>query len=375
VPAADVEKLVAGNTGFGFDLMNQVVQAQPDANVFISPYSVSRALQMTVTGARGETKAEMQRVLKTEGIPASSLRAASRDLHDQLATRTNVTLNLANRLWYQEGFHLKPSFAEVNRIFFQGELAGVDFGSPQAAKTINDWADTETHGKIKDVVQFPFPPLTRLVLANAIYFKGKWVTPFQKNGTRPCAFHLANGQTKQTPMMSQEGKFAYEADPNFQAVKLRYEGGLQIELYLPATNSSPQALLADLATRWKHVETGFSQLEGGVMLPKFRIEYDVTLNQPLEALGMKSAFGTKADFSGIAEEPLYISELKQKSYVDVNEEGTEAAAMTSEMMVMSAGPRKEFTIILDRPFFFMISDMNTGSILFMGVVNDPVAGD
>jgi serpin B len=379
--AGDRDKLVAANTGFGFDLMNQVVQAKPNTNVFISPYSVSSALQMVENGAAGGTLAEMQQALKTSGMPAGSLNAAFQDLNAQFTGRKDVMLNLANGLWYQAGFHLKPAFAEDNQKFFQAGLAGVDFNNPQSANTINDWADTQTHGKIKDVVQFPFPPLTRLILANAIYFKGQWVTPFKKHLTRPRTFHLANGQTKQTPMMTQEGSFAYQADPKFQAVRLPYEGDLQMELFLPATNSSPQALLAELAgqeARWAAVAHGFSMQEGVVTLPKFRIEYDVTLNQPLEALGMKSAFAANADFSGIANEPLYISQVKQKSYVDVNEKGTEAAAVTTitvMALAMREPPKERFTMVLDRPFFFVISDMNTGSILFMGVVNDPVAGD
>jgi len=380
-PAADQAKLVAANTAFAFDLMHQIVPPKPDANVFISPFSVSSVLQMVNTGAAGATKAEMQQALKTAGLPADSLSPAFKSLDDQFTGRSDVILNLANGLWIQQGFSLKPAFVADNRKFFQAELADVDFGQPQSAQAINDWADQKTKGKILGVVQFPFPRLTRLVLANAIYFKGTWVEPFKKSLTRPRDFHPANGPAKPMPMMLRAGSFAYQETEDFQAVKLPYKGGLQMELYLPNTNSSPQKLLAGFVAsgNWQNdIQHGFSRHEGTVILPKFKIQYQVTLNDPLKALGMKTAFADNADFSGIASEPLCISQVKQKSYVAVNEEGTEAAAVTTVTMSANAvrmPPPDLFTMILDRPFFFVISDVGTGSILFMGIVNDPPAAD
>lgn len=379
-PPANQEKLVAANTAFAFDLMNQITQAHPDGNAFISPFSVSSVLQMVNNGAAGETRNEMQRVLKTDGMSATALNGAFKDLDQQFDARKDVILNLANGLWAQKEYRLKPAFVADNRKFFQAELAEVDFNQPQSAQTINGWADQKTQGKIKEVVQFPFPPLTRLILANAIYFKGKWVKPFEKNETKPREFHLANGQTKQAPMMTQEGQFIYQETPDFQAVKLPYRGGLQMELYLPQTNSNPQKLVARFAsdTTWRYkAQSDFSRRQGSVTLPKFKIEYDVRLNDPLKALGIKTAFTSRADFSGMADEQLFISEVKQKSYVDVNEEGTEAAAVTVVGVRASAvmrPPPNRFTMVLDRPFFFAISDVDTGSILFMGIVNDPAAG-
>ncbi|MGA2243850.1 MAG: serpin family protein [Verrucomicrobiota bacterium] len=378
-PAAEQGKLVAANTAFAFDLMNQVVQARPDANVFISPFSVSSALQMTANGAAGTTKFEMQQVLRTAGLPADLLNPAFKALDGQFTGRKDVILNLANGLWIGKSFRLKPAFVDVNRQFFAAELASVDFDSPASARTINDWSDQKTQGKIKQIVVFPFPPLTRLILANAIYFKGAWVEPFKENQTKPREFHLANGPAKQTPMMAQAGHFMYQETADFQAVKLPYKGGLQMELYLPQTNSNPRELLAALAAKgsWTEgVQTGFGGREGTVVLPKFKVQFEVKLNDPLQALGMKSAFGN-ADFSALADQPLFISEVKQKSFVDVNEEGTEAAAVTvvtMKAMAIMRPPANRFTMILDRPFFFAISDVATGSLLFMGIVNDPAGG-
>ena len=380
--SVSLNELVSANTVFAFDLLNEVAKSQPGRNIFISPLSVSSVLQMVNNGAEGETRNEMMQTLGTARLPVSSLNAAFKELAQQFSGRSDVILNLASGLWYQEGFHMKSAFIDDNRKFFQAGLAGVDFETPQSAQEINAWADHQTKGKIKEVVSFPFPPLTRLILANAIYFKGTWTTPFKKNLTKPHEFHMDGGQSKQTPMMTQDGKFIYQENEGFQAIKLPYKGGLQMELYLPRANSTPQDMTGNFAgaSVWHDkVQTGFSWREGKVTLPKFKVEYEVKLNQPLMALGMKSAFESGvANFSGIANEPLYIGLVKQKSYVDVNEEGTEAAAVTV-VGVRAAGimmpPPNRFTMTLDRSFFFVISDTETGSILFMGIVNDPVAGE
>ena len=374
--AADRDKLVEANSGFAFGLMTQITAVDPSANVFISPYSVSSALQMTAAGAVGQTRVELQQVLKTGGLDATALPAAVRDLDRELAGRKEVTLNLANGLWFEKGFHLKPAFVDCNRQFFQAALEGVDFGTPGAADVINNWADRQTHGKIQQVVSYPFPPRTRLVLANAIYFKGQWVDPFKKNLTQPRAFHLADGQSQDTPMMKQGGSFQYQEAADFQAVRLPYRGGLEMELYLPAAGSSPRQLLGEWADRRKFASS-FASREGMVVLPKFKMNYQVLLNEPLKALGLRSAFGDGANFSGIADEKTCISQVCQKSYVDVDEEGTEAAAVTTVQMTslaMRRPPPNRFSMILDRPFFFVISDTGTGSVLFLGIVNHPAAG-
>ena len=374
---ADPAKLAAANTGFAFDLLKQIAGEQPNANVFISPFSVSSVLQMVANGAAGDTKTEMQRVLKTTGLAPDSLNAACKDLNESLNSQTNVILNLASAIWFQEGIHLKPGFVATNSRFFHAGLAAVDFQKPASAQIINDWADNSTHGKIKNVVQWPFDPLTKVVLANAIYFKGQWAHPFDKNQTKPRAFHLVNGETKQTPMMSQRKAFSYQEGDGFQAVRLPYAGGrLQMVLFLPNTNSSPAKLLTGMdSNTWRdNILSGFRDREGTLAFPRFKLDYDVALNDPLEALGMRHAFDD-ADFSAMAGEPLFVSKVKQKSFVEVNEEGTEAAAVTTG--VMAAGialePPKPFEMIVDRPFFFVIEDSETQSILFMGIVSNPTA--
>jgi len=374
---ADPAKLAAANTGFAFNLLKQIAGEQPDANVFISPFSVSTVLQMAGNGAAGETRTEMQKVLKTAGLPSSSLNEACRNLNQSLTSLPDVTLNLANGIWYQKELQLKPAFVAENKNYFQAELAGVDFSKAKSADTINYWADKTTRGKIKQVVRFPFPPATQVILANAIYFKGKWVKPFDKNQTRPHDFHSSSGN-KQVPMMWQRGHFSYQAGDGYQTVRLPYAGGrLQMYLFLPATNSSLTKLLVDLnGESWQSkILPQLVDREGTLALPRFKLDYDVELNKPLKALGMRSAFTSAADFSAMADEPLFVSEVKQKSYVEVNEEGTEAAAVTTGHMQATAvfRPITPFEMIVDRPFFFVIEDNQTRSILFMGMVLNPTS--
>jgi serine protease inhibitor len=372
----DQAKLAAANTGFAFDLLKQIVKEQPEANVFISPFSVSTVLQMVGNGAAGETRTEMQDVLKTGGLPAEALNRAVKSLDQSLNSQTNVILDLANAIWYQEGVQLKSGFVSDNQNYFAAKLGGVDFKNLESAQTINDWADKSTRGKIKEVVRWPLPPLTRVILANAIYFKGEWDRPFETNATQPHVFHLSGSGEIQVPTMWQRGSFSYQEGDGYQAVRLPYAGGrLRMYLFLPDANSGPAKLLAGLnSASWRDkILPRFVEREGTLALPRFKLNYDVELNNPLETLGMKSAFTPAADFSAMADEPLCISAVKQKSFVDVNEEGTEAAAVTTVVMKSLAvmEPVKSFEMIVDRPFFFVIEDNQTGSILFMGVVHDP----
>jgi serpin B len=375
---ADINDLAKSDNGFAFDLLQQIEKAQPAQNLFLSPYSVSTALQMLGNGAAAQTRTEMQEMLKTKDFSPEDLNASCLKLNHLLLSQPDVTLDLANSIWFEQGLDLKPDFVATSKRFFEAVLAKVDFEKPESADIINNWAEKKTRGKITDVVSFPFSPLTKVVLVNAIYFKGRWATPFNTNATRLRDFHLPDGTTKQTPMMLQVRNFSYQEGDGFQAVKLPYAGGrLEMMLFLPAANSSPDKLLAGFSgTNWNDVILPrFSDREGTVVFPKFKLNYDVTLNDPLKAMGMKRAFEPDAaDFSALANQPLFVSLVKQKSFVDVDEEGTEAAAVTTitlgrAAMIMS--PLPPFQMIVDRPFIFVISDRTTGVILFTGIVNDP----
>lgn len=376
--ADDSSKLADANNSFAFDLLNQLASAQPAQNIFISPFSASTALQMLANGAKGKTKTEIESTLKTQDLPPDAINADYRELNQSLQSQSDVDLALANSIWFESGLQLKPSFVSTNENFFQAKLDSVNFETPEAADTINKWARKNTHGKIDDVVSFPFPAATQVVLANAIYFKGKWKTPFDPTLTQKRFFYLANSTIKQTPMISQAGTFSYEEGADFQAIELPYTGDrLEMILFLPVTNSSPQKLVARfMGPNWDlGILQGLSDREGTITFPKFKMDYKVVLNAPLQALGMQQAFiPGSADFSGIADESLSVSGVAQKSYVDVDEEGTEAAAVTTIAVGGAiAMPYRQppFQMLVDRPFLFAISDRDSGAILFIGIVNDP----
>ena len=375
---ADQQKLASANIGFAFKLLKQLAKEQPGANIFISPYSASTVLQMACNGAGGQTKTEMQQVLGTTSLTAEALNAAAKDCDRSLnSLGTNVVLTAANAIWYRKGTPVKPAFVACNQQFFGATVDALDFDDPRSVGIMNAWASEKTHGRINGIADGLINPLTELVLANAVYFKGKWEEPFDKKSTKDRAFHFRAARQKQIPMMAQTRKFTYRRGSGYQAVRLPYQGcALAMYVFLPDAGSSPEKLISIMnGDTWQRVtQPGFSEREGTVVLPRFKVEYGVELKEPLKALGMRAAFG-KADFSGISDRLPFISAVRQKAFVELNEEGTEAVAVTMAT-IESTGPSttpKPFQMIVDRPFLFLIEDQQTRTILFMGVVHDPGA--
>jgi serpin B len=327
---------------------------------------------MASDGAADETKREIESVLHVSQL--SGRDPACKSLDQSISNaRSGVTLDLSNSIWYKQGVDLRPEFVALSTKYFQAKIGALDFASPQSAKIINDWALENTHGRIKDILEWPMDPLTRVILVNAIYFKGRWANEFIKSATRDRAFTLSDGLQKQIPMMQRRGHFDYFRAQGFQAVRLPYAGGrLQMYLFLPDRGSDIKKLLAGFdGGIWQNeILPKFSDREGLIALPRFKLNYNVILNASLEALGIRSAFTTEADFSAMSEEKLFLSEVKQESFVEVNEEGTEAAAVTSGTLRAMVAMRP-IEVILDHPFFFVIGDKNTRSILFMGIVFNP----
>jgi serpin B len=377
--STDQQKLAAANNGFAFKLLKQIAKDQPVANIFISPYSASTVLQMVGSGAAGQTKAEMQQVLETTGLSSDTVSAANKKIAQSLNSgNTNIILTTANAIWYRQGAPVKPEFIACNQQFFGATVDGLNFQDPHSVDIINAWASDKTHGRISRIADGMIDPkYTQLFLANAVYFKGKWSEPFEAKVTTDRPFYLRIGGQKKVPMMTQTKTFTYRHGTGYQAVRLPYEGeNLAMYVFLPDTNSSPEKLLGIMnGDSWQKVtKPGFSEKEGTVVLPKFKLESSVELKQPLQALGMKTAFDPLgADFSGIAP-GLFISHARQKTFVEVKEEGTEAAAVTGiavEAGGMMMPPPNPFQMIVDRPFLFLIEDEQTGTILFMGVMFDP----
>jgi serine protease inhibitor len=374
----DQQKLASANIGFAFKILRQLAKDQPGTNIFISPYSASIVLQMACNGAGGQTKTEMQQVLGTTGLTAEALNAAAKDCDRAINNQgTNVVLTAANAIWCRKGTPIKPAFASDCRQFFGATVDALDFGDPRSVAIINGWASEKTHGRINRFADGLINRVTDLFLANAVYFKGKWAVPFDVKITKDRVFHLRAGRQKQVPMMEQTQAFAYRRESGYQAVWLLYQGwDIAMYVFLPDADSSPEKLIGSMSGEtWQGVtESGFTWREGTVVLPRFKLEYGVELKQPLRALGMRAAFGD-ADFSGIADVGLFISAVRQRTFVEVNEEGTESAAAMGMPQThgIETAPPKPFQMIVDRPFLFLIEDQQTRTILFMGVVYDPGA--
>ena len=365
----DVSSVASANTRFGFKLLHDLQERDPGGNIFISPLSISIALTMTYNGAVGETERAMAEVLEIDALDLSTINHSNRTLRNSLENPDpKVEISIANSIWYRQGIVFNPTFLERNRSFFGAEVAALDFSSSQATGTINEWVDTNTNGKIEKIVD-RINPQTLLFLINAIYFKGNWQDEFDPSRTRQGIFYLTDGSEKQVQMMRREGVYPYLRGENFEATSLPYgDARMSMYIFLPDRNSNLNTFLRDLNEQnWDGWISQFQNRRHEMVLPRFKLEYEVRLNEVLEALGMGIAFGGGADFSGMGPN-LFISEVRHKTFVEVNEEGTEAAAVTAVVGVKSLPP----AFRVDRPFFFAIYDADTETILFMGTVTEPM---
>ncbi|MER3473188.1 MAG: proteinase inhibitor I4 serpin [Armatimonadota bacterium] len=370
-------KLIDANNQFGFALLRALREKDKEKNVLLSPTSITLALAMTYNGAAGETEQAMAKTLSLEGMDRETLNQAMLDLRQSLQSADpKVELTIANSLWARQGIAFKQSFLETNRRYFGAQVSVLDFSDPNAPQTINRWVENSTKGKIKRIVD-NIPPRTVMFLLNAIYFNGKWQKPFDKTLTQQKPFHLVNGEQKPVPMMQQTGRFAYLKGEGFQMVSLPYGGGrLSMVVALPDEGVSLHEWMGTLsAEKWKEWTSRLAMTDGEVQLPRFKADYDKTLNDALKALGMEVAFiPDRADFSGMREErDLFIEKVHHKAVVEVNEEGTEAAAVTSVQVEVTSvqQPRPPFKMVVDRPFLFAIRDTRTGIVLFIGAVYEP----
>ncbi|MGA2820406.1 MAG: serpin family protein [Anaerolineales bacterium] len=382
VPPEDLRALAAGNTQFAFDLYRSLRAGK--GNLFLSPYSISLALAMTFGGAEGDTASQMAGTMHF-ALPPSSLHPAfnaySQDLQGRAAASKEGTpfeLTIANSLWGQKSLPFRSDFLDLLAENYGAGLRLVDFTSnPEAARlAINQWVSDETKQKILDLIPAgAIDPLTRLVLANAIYFKAGWQSSFDKKASQSEPFHLLDGSTVKVSMMNQKGKFGYALMSGYRAIDLPYQtGSLSMWILLPDSGQFQSVeqqlnpgMITDLAGSVKYGSVDLS-------LPKFSYESSFNLNETLKTLGMTDAFDpVRADFSGMdGEHDLYIGNVMHKAFVSVDENGTEAAAATAVVMeasVAEAGGPIIFTV--DRPFIFFIRDDQTGSLLFMGRVLDP----
>jgi serpin B len=372
--------LVDGNNRFAIDLYH-CLAAGSKGDVFVSPESISLALAMTYAGAAGQTAEQMAATLHFT-LPREELNAAFARLLKEWSPAgppREYQLNIANRLWAQQGYKFLDSFLKVTRDDFGAELAQVDFvhQAESARETINAWVAKQTADKIKDLIgSGVLGPDTRLVLTNAIYFRGRWQSPFESAATAKVPFHVSTEKTADVPMMRHEARFGYGKRADVQILEMPYKvGDLSMVVILPTRVDGLADLEKSLATdSLKTWLAGLANKEVDVALPKFKITQEVELSKILSAMGMPLAFSDSADFSGMdGRRDLAISAVIHKAYVDVDEKGTEAAAATAvTIRALSARiPRELEHFTADHPFIFLIRDTRSGSILFIGRYTGP----
>lgn len=367
------EQLVANaNQHFGIQLLRQLAAASPTSNLMMSPLSVSMALGMTLNGAAGTTFDEMRRTLGFEGLERSAINAAYRGLLEQLRVRDPaLTFTIANSIWHRDSFSVKPAFLEEARASFGAVVKPLDFSSPGAAATINAWVAQATGGRIPELIG-SVKPEDMMFLINAMYFKAPWSAPFQKAATHAGSFRRADGVTVQAQLMTQDGSFATYQGNDVQAAELLYGDSSYAMLLVAPRAGSVDALLGKLTQ--EQLAGWVAALQTGrVMLtvPKFSFRYGGEIKSALQALGMQAVFRPfVADLSLInASYPdLHISSVIHKTFIAVDEEGTEAAAATAVTVGITSLPP---VIAFDTPFLFVIRERASGTILFAGIVRDP----
>ncbi len=379
--AADsVSPLVTGNNRFAIDLYRQLAGGKGD--VFVSPESISLALAMTYSGARGQTAEQIAKTLHFDQ-PVAQLNAGFAAILKNLnagGAKNSYQLSIANRLWGQQGFKFLDEFLKVTREQYGAELATVDFvhQTEAARRTINAWVEHETRDKIKDLIgEGSLGPDTRLVLTNAIYFKGDWQAPFEKDATHKAPFHVSADKQADAMIMNREGSYRFAKEDGMRVLEMPYRGGeLAMVVLLPEKIDGPADLEKSLsAEKLQALTAGLKSTRVSVAMPKFKMTREFELSKTLAAMGMPLAFSDNADFSGMdGKTDLSISAVIHKAFVAVDEKGTEAAAATAvTIRALSIRrpiePPEEFHA--DHPFIFLIRDTHSGSILFLGRYTGP----
>ncbi len=365
--AAPPPNVTAASNALGFDLYARL--KRDSDNLILAPLSAAVALNMTSAGARGQTSAEMLGVLHMDPKHAAGAIASFGGVLGALNARDRtpgLALHVADRLWSRSGIAFKPDFLALLRDSYGSPLEMVDFAhAPGAARdTINQWIATQTHGHISEVLaDDDVTPDTRLVLTNAVYFKGTWEKPFPPYATRPRAF----GGRFDVPMMAQVEAFDYARDGDIQIIELPYRGDLSMVVVLPDGADDLPAVERKIALTYTAWVAALRTTYLGLWLPRWKTSSPLDLGTPLKAAGMRLAFTPAADFSGMSDAPLFIAKVVQEAFIDVNEFGTEGAAATAvEMLEGGLGPPTLFHA--DHPFLYLIRDRKTGAVLFLGRV-------
>jgi len=369
--------LIQADNAFGLELFREVVGSEEDTkNIMVSPLSVSLALAMTYNGADGTTREAMEETLHLSGLTVDEINNSYKNLiRAMISLDPKVTLEIANSIWYRDDFFVEPDFLDVNQTYYDAEVMPLDFADPASLEIINDWVAENTNDKITKILD-EIDPLDVMFLINAIYFKGIWTYQFDPELTSDLPFYLANGTTEEVSFMIMEADMMYYINDFFEAIELPYgKGDYSMIVMVPCSDKTTgdviDQMTAENLDSWFN---GFYLREGlKIHLPTFRFEYEKSLNEILSTLGMAVAFSPgEADFSKINPfYALFISEVKHKTFVEVNEEGTEAAAVTSvTISLTSIEPSNLFEA--NRPFLFLIKENTSDALIFMGKVALPV---
>lgn len=369
--------LIEADNKFGMEIFQKIRKASDKENIMISPLSISVAFAMAYNGADTDTKTEMEMAMKLNGLTTEQINNSYKMLINALQSLDkDVVFEIANAIFYADGFSVKPDFLNINKTVYDAKVEKLNFGSPSAVQTINGWVADKTHDKITKIIE-QLNPLDRMVLLNAIYFNGIWTNKFDEKGTHRLNFTKSNGTIIEIPMMKKEEKLDYQSNPLFSAVKMPYgKGQYNMIVMLPATGKTSQSVIDALSfSNWKNWMKEFETKDPVmVTMPRFKFAFETKLNNVLAEMGMIKAFQPNiADFSKMSNEVLYISSAVHKSFIDVNENGTEAAAVTSiTMTTTSAGnePPKTYFYV-NKPFVFAITEKDTDAILFIGQVQNP----
>jgi serine protease inhibitor len=372
--AADMSKSADRVNAFGCSLV-QSLETSKQPNLLISPAGIEIALGMVYVGASGETAEAMGQTL---GLDKSSREAALEDLATLQVTLEKavpgVTLKVANSLWVDQSVRLNEEFSSDLDKIFKSKFESLTFSDPATMTRINDWVSRQTEGKIGRLLEDP--PIPPIFLADAVYFHASWSSPFKKEADREQPFHLADGSTSKVKMMRQNGFFQYAKRPGYEVVALPYVGN-RFAMVCLLPDESVDTLITKLKdSSWSELLTALRPAQGTVALPKFKVNYGVTLNQALSNLGMGIAFdGSRAQFTRMVDTPrrLFIGSVIHKTFLEVDEEGSTAAAATGTQMRTSVilRPREDFNLVFDRPFLVAITDQESGTILFLGIIGSP----
>jgi serpin B len=377
-----LDDLVSDNSAFALDLYQQL--KTNDGNLFYSPYSISLALAMTYAGARGETEEQMADALHF-GLPQDKLHPAFNSLDIELAKRgegaqgkddEGFRLNIVNAIWGQKDYKFLPDFLDTLAENYGAGLRILDFiEAPEESRIIiNDWVSEQTEGRIEDLIpQGMIDSLTRLVLTNAIYFNAAWTFPFNEKATSDGVFHLLSGDEVVVPMMKQTESFGYAEGNDYRAVELPYDGNeLSMVILLPESGEFSTFEGSLDFPKLKEIIGNIDYRQVALAMPKFEFESEFDLKNTLADMGMPIAFSGEADFSGMnGSRNLSITDVVHKAFVSVDEAGTEAAAATAVIVGETSMPMEPVTVNIDRPFIFMIRDIETGALLFVGRILNP----